>query len=141
MPAHSKRCNWLSMITRLLGVGCRRQGPRRRAGLHDFMHMSDRMLADIGVRRADVHAAISGLMPPQHIARTRGGAPWTAEVHRLRPRCRQAPEATAEKKPRRRRVSAAANAAGQTNGFLPARTRTRSGTPGRSNASRRLLVR
>jgi uncharacterized protein YjiS (DUF1127 family) len=85
MPAHSKHRNWLSMITRLLGMGRCRQSPRRRAGLHDFMHMSDRMLADIGVRRADVHAAMSGLMPPQHIARTRGGVPWTAQIHTLRP--------------------------------------------------------
>ena len=35
--------------------------------------MSDRMLADIGVRRADIHAALSGLVPAQHIARTRAG--------------------------------------------------------------------
>jgi hypothetical protein len=46
--------------------------------------MSDRMLADIGVRRADVHAAMSGMMPVEHLARTRGGRPWTAEVHPLR---------------------------------------------------------
>jgi uncharacterized protein YjiS (DUF1127 family) len=52
--------------------------------LHGFTHMSDRMLADIGVRRADVHAAMSGMMPVEHLARTRGGRPWTAEVHPLR---------------------------------------------------------
>jgi uncharacterized protein YjiS (DUF1127 family) len=92
MPAHSKDRNWLSTITRLLGVG--RPWRRRRAGLHDFTHMSDRMLADIGVRRADVHAAMSGLMPPQHIARTRGGMPWTAQIHKLRIPCREEPEAT-----------------------------------------------
>jgi uncharacterized protein YjiS (DUF1127 family) len=95
MPAHSKRRNWLSMITRLLGLRRPRRGPRRRAGLHDFMHMSDRMLADIGVRRADVHAAMTGLMPAQHIARTRGGVPWTAPIHRLRVPCRERPEAMA----------------------------------------------
>lgn len=61
----------------------------RRGGLHGLMHMSDRMLADIGVRRADVHAAISGMMPVEHIARTHGGLPWTAQVHALHPRtCR-----------------------------------------------------
>jgi hypothetical protein len=46
--------------------------------------MSDRMLADIGVRRADVHAAMSGMMPVEHMARTRGGRPWTAQIHPLR---------------------------------------------------------
>jgi hypothetical protein len=42
------------------------------------------MLADIGVRRADVHAALSGMMPVEHLARTRAGRPWTAEIHPLR---------------------------------------------------------
>jgi hypothetical protein len=55
--------------------------------------MSDRMLADIGVRRADVHAALSGLVPAQHIARTQGGAPWSAPVHKLCPRSRETSEA------------------------------------------------
>jgi hypothetical protein len=50
--------------------------------------MSDRMLADIGVRRADVHAAISGVVPVAHIARTHGGTPWTAQVQELRPNMR-----------------------------------------------------
>jgi uncharacterized protein YjiS (DUF1127 family) len=88
MPAHSKRFDWISALRRLLGR--RRSAPQRRAGLHDLTYLSDRMLADIGVRRADVHAALSGLMPAQHIARTRGGAPWTAQLHRLRPPCREA---------------------------------------------------
>jgi uncharacterized protein YjiS (DUF1127 family) len=85
MPADSKRFDWMSALVRLLSAGRHWRPPRRRAGLHDFIHMSDRMLADIGVRRADVHAAMSGLMPAQHIARTRGGARWTAQVHRLHP--------------------------------------------------------
>jgi uncharacterized protein YjiS (DUF1127 family) len=93
MPAHSKRFDWMSALVRLLGAGRLWRAPRCRAGLHHFMHMSDRMLADIGVRRADVHAAMSGLMPPQHIARTRGGAPWTAQIHSLRPPCRGATDA------------------------------------------------
>jgi hypothetical protein len=61
--------------------------------MHEFMDMSDRMLADIGVRRADLHAALSGLMPAQDIARTHGGTPWTAQVHRLRPQCRESSDA------------------------------------------------
>jgi uncharacterized protein YjiS (DUF1127 family) len=85
MPADSKRFDWMSAVARLLSAGQHWRAARRRARLHEFVHMSDRMLADIGVRRADVHAAMSGLMPPQHIARTRGGAPWTAQIHTLRP--------------------------------------------------------
>ena len=72
-----------------------RRAARRRAQLHTFMSLSDRMLADIGVRRADVHAALSGLVPAQHIARTQVGAPWTAPVHKLCPQSRQPSEALA----------------------------------------------
>jgi uncharacterized protein YjiS (DUF1127 family) len=89
MPALSKGFDWMSVLTRLLGAGRRRRARRHRAALHDLTHMSDRMLADIGVRRADVHAAMSGLVPAQHIARTTDGSSWTAEVHRLRHRCHQ----------------------------------------------------
>ena len=85
MPAASKRFDWMSALVRLLSAWRQWRTARRRARLHEFVHMSDRMLADIGVRRADVHAAMNGLMPPQHIARTRGGVPWTAQVHRLHP--------------------------------------------------------
>ena len=31
------------------------------------------------------HAAISGMVPVAHIARTHGGTPWSAEIHALRP--------------------------------------------------------
>jgi uncharacterized protein YjiS (DUF1127 family) len=55
----------------------------RGANLHGFVVLSDRALADIGVRRADVQAAMSGMMPLEHIARTRGSSPWTAQVHAL----------------------------------------------------------
>jgi uncharacterized protein YjiS (DUF1127 family) len=92
MPADSKRFDWMSAVARLLSAWRQWRAARRRVRLHEFVHMSDRMLADIGVRRADVHAAMSGLMPPQHIARTSGGAPWTAQIHTLRTRHRQAPE-------------------------------------------------
>lgn len=61
-----------------------RRAAKRRVQLHGLVHMSDRMLADIGVRRADLHAALSGMVPVEQIARTRGGSPWTAEIHALR---------------------------------------------------------
>jgi uncharacterized protein YjiS (DUF1127 family) len=93
MPADSKRRNWIEAMMRLLGAGRPWRAPRRRAHMHEFMHMSDRMLADIGVRRADIHAALSGLMPAQHIARTHGGTPWTSTVHTLRPQSREPSDA------------------------------------------------
>jgi uncharacterized protein YjiS (DUF1127 family) len=93
MPANRKRWNWMRAMMRLLSAGRHWRAARCRAHLHELTHMSDRMLADIGVRRADIHAALSGLLPAQHIARTRGGAPWTAQVHRLQPQCHEPSEA------------------------------------------------
>ena len=96
MPANDQELGLMTAMAGLLRMvtGWR----RRRAARHDvqlrgLMHMSDRMLADIGVRRSDVHAAISGLMPVEHIARTHGGAPWTAQIHELRPQGRRRSEA------------------------------------------------
>jgi uncharacterized protein YjiS (DUF1127 family) len=74
----------MAPLLRIIAQWRRRRTARRGARLHGFIHMSDRMLADIGVRRADVHAAMSGMMPVEHIARTQGGRPWTAEIHPLR---------------------------------------------------------
>ena len=91
MPAYDHESGPMTAMARLLRMVTgwrRRRAAKRRAQLHGFMLMSDRMLADIGVRRADVHAAVSGLMPIEHIARTQGGAPWTAPVHALRPQAR-----------------------------------------------------
>ena len=91
MPAYDHEYGPMTAMARLLRMVMgwrRRRAAKRRAQLHGFMLMSDRMLADIGVRRADVHAAVSGLMPIEHIARTHGGAPWTAPVHALRPQAR-----------------------------------------------------
>ena len=93
MPAESS--GPIHALKRLIGAWRQRRAARRRTNLHDFIHMSDRMLADIGVRRADVHAAMSGLLPAPHIARTRGGRPWSAQVCRLQPRCREPSEACA----------------------------------------------
>ena len=98
MPANTQTHGPMSALTRLLRMVTswrQRRAARRRAQLRGFMHMSDRMLADIGVRRADVHAAISGLVPVEQIARTRGGSPWTAQVQPLRPQTRRLCEAVA----------------------------------------------
>jgi uncharacterized protein YjiS (DUF1127 family) len=76
----------MAPLLRIIAQWRQRRAARRGARLHGFMHMSDRMLADIGVRRADVHAAMSGMMPVEHIVRTNGGVPWTAQVHALHPR-------------------------------------------------------
>ncbi len=96
MPANEQRPGWMRAITPLLRIVARwrrRRAARRGARLHGFVQMSDRMLADIGVRRADVHAAMSGMMPVEHMARTRGGRPWTAQIHPLRRGSSEAPVA------------------------------------------------
>jgi uncharacterized protein YjiS (DUF1127 family) len=89
MPADDGHRGRINAIERLLSAWRQWRAARRRARLHELVHMSDRMLADIGVRRADVHAAMSGLVPPQHLARTRGGTPWTAQVYTLHPQSRR----------------------------------------------------
>lgn len=91
MPAH--RSGPIDGLRRLLGAWRQRRAARRRAHLAEFVHLSDRMLADIGVRRADLHAAMSGLVPAAQIGRSRDARPWTAEIHRLRPTCGEAAEA------------------------------------------------
>ena len=98
MPANKQDRGLMAAMGRLLGLldaWRRRRAARRRAHLHDFIGMSDRTLADIGVRRADVHAAISGMVPVTHIARTQDGSPWTVQVHALRPQHCQRSEAFA----------------------------------------------
>ena len=87
MPAReqSRGARAVMRLLRTFTSWRRRRTVRRRAQLHGLVHMSDRMLADIGVRRADLHAAISGLVPMEQIARIHGGAPWSAQVHELRP--------------------------------------------------------
>jgi uncharacterized protein YjiS (DUF1127 family) len=99
MPAKSQEQGSMTALMRLPRTiaSWRQRRAARRRGLHGLMHMSDRMLADIGVRRADVHAAISGMMPVEHLARTHGGVPWTAQVHALYPRaCRQSERSAAD---------------------------------------------
>jgi hypothetical protein len=50
------------------------------------MGLSDRSLADIGVCRADLHAAMSGVIRIEHIARAHGERRWTAPIQELRQR-------------------------------------------------------
>jgi uncharacterized protein YjiS (DUF1127 family) len=75
MPANEQRHSWPSALAaplRLIAKWRQRCAARRGARLHGFTHMSDRMLADIGVRRADVVGALVGAMPLR-------GAPGAAE--------------------------------------------------------------
>ena len=85
----------LERLTRALRAGRQRRAGRRNARLHGFMVLSDRALADIGVCRADLHAAISGVIKIEHIARAHGGRQWTAQIHRC---------ANAQSKPSRRTI-------------------------------------
>jgi uncharacterized protein YjiS (DUF1127 family) len=65
MPADNHDRGPIDALRRLalLLNAWRRRRARRRARLNSFMGLSDRALADIGVRRADVHGAMIGGMP------------------------------------------------------------------------------
>ena len=92
MPANEHTRGPMATLTRLLRTIAswrQRRAARRRVQIRGLMHMSDRTLADIGVRRADLNAALSGMVPVEQIARTRGSSPWTAQVHALPPRARR----------------------------------------------------
>jgi uncharacterized protein YjiS (DUF1127 family) len=73
----------LTRMARALRAWSRDRTVRRGASFHGFTALSDRALADIGVRRADMHAAMTGMLPVEHIARTHASSPWTAQVHAL----------------------------------------------------------
>jgi uncharacterized protein YjiS (DUF1127 family) len=53
----------LMRLLRLFSTRRQRRAARRRTDLHGFMAMSDRELADIGMRRAHVYGALVGAMP------------------------------------------------------------------------------
>jgi uncharacterized protein YjiS (DUF1127 family) len=79
----------LSTLRRLvsaLRAGHQRWAGRRNARLHGFMVLSDHTLADIGVCRANLHAAMSGVIPIEHIASAHGDRRWTAPIQQLRHR-------------------------------------------------------
>lgn len=66
MPADSGTHGAMAGMMRLVRMFSswrRRRATRRRAYLHGFMGLSDRALADIGVRRADVSGALIGAVP------------------------------------------------------------------------------
>ena len=90
MPADSDNRDRMSALRRLVQLfgAWRQHRAARRNHWRSFTSLSDRTLADIGVRRADVHAAVVGAMslgrhPPTEV-------PPEATICRLpgRPRLR-----------------------------------------------------
>jgi uncharacterized protein YjiS (DUF1127 family) len=74
----------LSMSALMRLVASFRAWRRRRiAARHSFMVLSDRMLADIGVHRADVFGAAVGAVPLARTAAPLGEAPADAKVCQL----------------------------------------------------------
>jgi len=67
----------------------RRRRAARRAHLHGFMALSDRALADIGVRRAHVHGALVGAMPLGRTTATPEVSRPDAAIHELHERPRR----------------------------------------------------
>ena len=63
MPADTVNRGPMKAIKRLLNAWRQRRAARRRTRSNSFMSLSDRALADIGVRRADVHGAMLGVAP------------------------------------------------------------------------------
>jgi uncharacterized protein YjiS (DUF1127 family) len=53
----------MGRLMRAFGRWRRRRALRRRASLDGLVGLSDRSLADIGLRRADLQAAMMGVMP------------------------------------------------------------------------------
>jgi uncharacterized protein YjiS (DUF1127 family) len=95
MPADNRNHGAMSAplrLLRLLNAWRQRRSERRRARMHSFMGMSDRALADIGVRRADVYGALIGAVPLAQAA-TPDGSPAGATIRRLprRPTLRVVP--------------------------------------------------
>ena len=70
----------LRRLARALGAWRQDRSARRRAKLHSFMDLSDRVLADIGVRRPDVVGAAVGAMPLRRAAAGAAAAPRDAQI-------------------------------------------------------------
>jgi uncharacterized protein YjiS (DUF1127 family) len=86
MPADNRNYGAISAplrLLRMLNAWRQRRSERRRARMHSFMGMSDRALADIGVRRADVYGALIGAMPLSQAAATPDGSPSDATIRQL----------------------------------------------------------
>ena len=62
MPAETSNRGLMKAMSRLFGAWRQRRA-RRRIPSNSFMSLSDRALADIGVRRADVYGAMIGVAP------------------------------------------------------------------------------
>jgi uncharacterized protein YjiS (DUF1127 family) len=73
----------LRRLARALGAWRRDRAARRRARAHSFMGLSDRALADIGVRRADVVGALVGAKPLRHSATPAAKSQRDAQVYEL----------------------------------------------------------
>jgi uncharacterized protein YjiS (DUF1127 family) len=71
----------LRRLARALGAWRQDRAARRRAKAHGFMGLSDRALADIGVRRADVVGAAIGAMPLRQSAATAAPSPRDAQLY------------------------------------------------------------
>jgi uncharacterized protein YjiS (DUF1127 family) len=73
----------LRRLARALGAWRQDRAARRRAKAHSFMGLSDRALADIGVRRADVAGALVGALPLRRTAATAVATPRHAQICEL----------------------------------------------------------
>jgi hypothetical protein len=91
MPADNRSGGPIKAMKRLFSAWRRRRAARRRTPSNSFMSLSDLALADIGVRRADVHGAMLGVAPLRQSA------------------IDHAPEAAVRALPRRPRLTVVAN--------------------------------
>jgi uncharacterized protein YjiS (DUF1127 family) len=84
-PEHGNAATMTAMM-RLLGkfrAWRRCRAARRRARLHSFMDLSDRTLADIGLRRADVYGALVDAVPLGQGAAMSQTSPCDAQICEL----------------------------------------------------------
>lgn len=77
--------DFLAGIARAVGSAVRGL-MRRRADRFALLHMNDRMLADLGLRRMDVQGIAYGVIPVEQVTLLPEPASWSAEVAVLRPR-------------------------------------------------------
>jgi uncharacterized protein YjiS (DUF1127 family) len=75
----------LRRLGRALNDWRQRRANRRRAQVAGFMALSDRTLADIGLRRADVHAAMIGVAPLGRRATMQAPAAAICQLSGVRP--------------------------------------------------------
>jgi uncharacterized protein YjiS (DUF1127 family) len=73
----------LRRLARAFGAWRQDRAARRHARRHSFMGLSDRALADIGVRRAEVVGALVGAIPLRQSAATAADSPRNAQLYEL----------------------------------------------------------